>query len=588
MAVAPPVLRERFAPAPPRERPTTPPVLPLPADRLPELTARTHFWERAGNAAPLIASVAIIAAIFLAPWHPVTAALLAVGLTTFFLYWMLRSYSVAIACVIGLRRLRRWAATDWRARYARWHVWHRGAEPWTWPRHMVIIPNYREDEDELARTLDSLAGQANADQLVVVLAMEARESGAAAKAERLIARYGDGFNHCFFTLHPADLPMDTPGKGSNEAWAARQAYLRLIATEGLDLSRFTVTSCDADAVFHPLHFSALNYLFLTSQNRYRTFWQPAIFNSNNIWDVPAPLRIPEGLSGINRLSNLVLPWSIDFPTSCYSTTWAMLHTVDYWDEEIIPEDWHIYMKCSYALGDEVRVEPIYLPLGNDGVMAGTARQTFAAHYTQAVRHAWGASDIPYAWRAASRGPASFWRRVLLASAVTKVHVFWASQWFLVTLGVLIPARFAALGAPMPHWWTHKAFHVPGLGWHPENMVSPEAWMTIGHTGVVEPSVWLNLSGLLVALCLFPLLVIIVVELRTRGPKPAGKGNLLFQLAMWPLLAVITFIWTTVPALHAQWRLAAGRGLVYRVAEKSARSSTGGALPAIGGPVVSTD
>jgi hypothetical protein len=37
------------------------------------------------------------------------------------------------------------------------------------------------------------------------------------------------------------------------------------------------------------------------------------------------------------------------------------------------------------------------------------------------------------------------------------------------------------------------------------------------------------------------------------------------------MAVITFFFASLPALHAQWKLASGRGLVYRVAEKGSRA-----------------
>jgi hypothetical protein len=44
------------------------------------------------------------------------------------------------------------------------------------------------------------------------------------------------------------------------------------------------------------------------------------------------------------------------------------------------------------------------------------------------------------------------------------------------------------------------------------------------------------------------------------------------------MAPITLVWASMPALHAQWRLATGRGLVYRVAEKG--SSEQAAAPAL--------
>lgn len=542
-----------------------------PSPHIPPLRSRSRLRERLGDAVPLTLSLFLISFIFWAPFHPLTATLFAASLVGFYVYWVGRSYSVAAACWIGLRRINRWKRTEWPAKYAGWRAGHEEAEAWDWPRHLVIIPNYRENEHELARTLDSLAAQANADQLVVALAMEERETGAQRKAARLLLAYRGRFGDIFATFHPAGIPGETPGKGSNEAWAARQAHVRLIEAGRGDIARFTVTSCDADAFFDPHHFEALNYLFLTSKDRYRAFWQPAIFNSNNIWDIPAPLRLPDGLSGVNRLANLVLPMSVKFPTSCYALSWQMLTEVDYWDEEVIPEDWHVYLKCCFALGDRVHVEPLYLPLGNDCVLADSYAGTLKAHYTQSVRHAWGSSDVPYAWRASfGSGPLSRARRFMLASNLTKVHVLWAAQWYIITVGMLVPTKFAKhLGAPMPDWWMAKRFELPGPGWHPENIVRPQHWFTIGEMGLVEPHISLTICGLLIAVCIVPLFGLIAFEYKTRGPRPAyvSRPKVAAQFLMWPLMAVITFIWASLPALHAQWKLASGRGLVYRVAQK---------------------
>ena len=528
--------------------------------------------ERLWNMLPVALSLFLASSIFWAPYYAPWA--FAVGTTMFFGYWMLRSYGVVIACFRGLSLLKRWQATNWPAKYCEWLPGHADAPTWDWPLHMVIIPNYKESDEGLARTLGALAAQANASQLVVVMAMEEREADAHAKSARLIMRFRTQFADMFATFHPYGLPNETPGKGSNEAWAARRAHERLIENGGDPIDRYTITSCDADAVFHPHHFEALNYLFLTAKDRYRTFWQPAIFNSNNIWDIPAPLRIPDGLSGVNRMSNLVMWGSVRFPTSCYSLSWSMLHEVDYWDEEVIPEDWHIFMKCSYTLGDRVNCQGLFLPLGNDCVLTDGWFKTLRAHYAQSVRHAWGASDIPYAWRSTlnKKSPTSLFRKVTLALAVSKVHSFWMAQWYLVTLGVLLPSRFAAsFGAPMPDWWTHR-YPVPGTGWHPEKIASPSSWFAFDKTGLVEPTMWLNIPGMMLAVCIVPLVAMMVFEYRSRGPRPAyvSLPKAALGFLMWPLMAVITFFFASLPALHAQLKLASGRGLIYRVAEKGSR------------------
>ena len=547
----------------------------------PRLSASSHLRERLWNLLPLSISLGLVSTLFWAPYFAPTA--LAVGVVAFFVYWLIRSYSVVVACLIGLHRIRSAERANWRAKYASWLVANPGPN-WEWPRHMVIIPNYKETEEGLSRTLDALAAQANAGQVVIVLAMEAREQGARAKAARLLMRYRTSFADMFATYHPAGLPGETPGKGSNEAWAAREAHIRLIENGGEDIDRYTVTSCDADAVFHPRHFEALNYEFLTAPDAYRTFWQPTIFNSNNIWDIPAPLRIPDGLSGINRLSNLVLPGSVKFPTSCYSLSWRMLHEVDYWDEEVIPEDWHVFLKCSFTLGDRVNVRSLYLPLGNDCVLADGYWKTLKAHYTQSVRHAWGASDIPYAWRASLTHdtPLSKRRRFVLTGAVTKVHALWMSQWYIITLGNLIPiVATERLAGRMPGWWMGNfPVRLPGPTWHLSQMLHGDFSSPMG--GMIN----VNLAGALIYFCIFPLIAMIIIEFKTRGPRPAyvSRAAMIGQFFVWPLMAVITFFFASLPALHAQWKLASGKGLVYHVAEKG-RHHAAAHLPALPIPAV---
>jgi hypothetical protein len=550
------------------------PVSPSPpatAHSSPQLTAATPFRDRLWNLLPVSLSLLIVSTIF---WGPFFApSLLGIGIIAFFVYWLIRSYGVAISCVIGLRRIERWKRTSWYAKYAKHRAWlPEGADApdWEWPRHMVIIPNYKESEGGLARTLDSLAAQSNARQLVVVMAMEAREPAARAKAARLIMRFRTRFGDMFATYHPAGLPGETPGKGSNEAWAAREAHTRLIENAGYDIDRFTITSCDADAVFHEQHFAALNYLFLANPDRYRTFWQPTIFNSNNIWDIPAPLRLPDGLSGINRISNLVMPGSVKFPTSCYSVSWKMLHEVDYWDEEVIPEDWHVYLKCCFTLGDRVHVEPIFLPLGNDCVLTDGYFKTMRAHYAQSVRHAWGASDIPYAWRASlGATPLGFKRRLLLAGAVTKVHVLWMSQWYIVTMGAHMPILLTrSFGANMPSWWIAREIKLPGPSWQFGSIVRGDFSDPVGGW------IYLTIATAIIYFCIVPLITMITFEFKMRGPRPAyvSRKAMLASFAIWPLMAFITFFFASMPALHAQLKLASGQGLIYRVAEKGTRRS----------------
>ena len=85
----------------------------------------------------------------------------------------------------------------------------------------------------VARTLERLSQQANArDTLTVVMAMEEAEPGSQQKGERLKRRYRADFAHMLVTVHPRGLPGEVPGKGSNQAWAARRAREYLVDAAG--------------------------------------------------------------------------------------------------------------------------------------------------------------------------------------------------------------------------------------------------------------------------------------------------------------------------------------------------------------------
>lgn len=83
-----------------------------------------------------------------------------------------------------------------------------------------------------------------------VLAMEARESGAAQKAHQLIAEFRSSFKDIGYTLHPAGIEGEAAGKSSNLAWAVRQAWNELKEDGDVErVSKIVVTVIDSDSTF---------------------------------------------------------------------------------------------------------------------------------------------------------------------------------------------------------------------------------------------------------------------------------------------------------------------------------------------------
>ncbi len=496
----------------------------------------SKLLERALSALPLALSLLLITSL---AWGPLLLPMpVAVLLLGFDLYWAWRSFNTGVHVVKGHRVVRHAERTDWRATYDAAVAAGTPALRWEDIRHVVIIPNYREKPEKLRATLQRLAECDGArEQIIPVLAMELAEPGCAEKAAALMAEFGGRFFAMFATYHPDNLDGEVRGKSSNEAWAARRAEKFLTDTLGVDLRNVTVTSCDADTLFHRRYFAALTYVFATHPKRYRRFWQAPILLYNNIWEVPAPLRLPNGLGSLNHVARLARKHRIIFPQSCYSLSFLMAKEVGYWDVDVIPEDWHMYLKCFYELGGDVEVEPIHLPVGNDGVRTESYFRTFVEQYRQARRHAWGATDVPYAILQLLRHPEiPLRKRVRRTWTVLETHVLWASQWWLITVGRFIP--FIVAGVFGAGWWPH--------------------WFDDVSVRILFP-------------CMGPLIVMVVYDsFVMRPPRPPSFPVWMYvvQFAQWFAMAPITFLFTALPALDAQVRLAIGKRLEYRVTEKA--------------------
>jgi hypothetical protein len=309
-----------------------------PARRRNASRAATRLLEIVPGAAALILISSLVWGYI---WFPHQ---LAVALLVFDMYWLWKSWTIAVHVKKGMRLMEQAQATDWRAEYQAALCRRGDVLPWDGIRHVVLIPNYKESVEKLRDTLSVLAGaRGAANAIIPVLAMEDADNEARTKAGILVQEFSGRFADLLVTFHPAGLPGDVRGKSSNQAWAARCAVEELVGRKGLNLDLLTVTSCDADTQFHAAYFEALSYKFATDPQRYRRFWQAPIFFYNNIWQVPAPLRVPDALQGLVHLSRLSRKRRVLFAQSTYSLSMRMAHDVGYWDRDVIPEDWHMFL-----------------------------------------------------------------------------------------------------------------------------------------------------------------------------------------------------------------------------------------------------
>ncbi|MGV8082056.1 MAG: glycosyltransferase [Coriobacteriia bacterium] len=462
--------------------------------------------------------------------------------TVFFAYFILRSSVTSIFAIIGEVKIRKWQRRDWSA--GEDEPGKNGFAP-SEVRHIVIIPNYREPDGILRRTLDALAAQHRANErMIVVLGMEEREPDAQAKGDQLAADYAHAFRNVLVTVHPANLPGDEPGKSSNEAWAAVRARAALDGM-GVDLDLCTITSCDADSVIHPSYFAAVARSFADHERRDLTFWQAPLLYYNNIWNVPAPIRMNTWLSHAVQIADLAMPFYTPLPISTYTLSLRLAERCGWWDPAVIPEDWHEYLNCTFTTGERIGTESVFLPTMADATDGNGWFKALSNRFHQVKRHAWGAEDVGYIWGRFAESPdclrpSTFFRFIqVLTDHVLRV----AAPFCLVSLYGLTAY--------------YSTIHIRGLA---------------RRIHILDN---LALNRVLFILGGAIMVMMILLELWRCPPRSIlAKFAVVPEIiVMWLMLPVIGFYLGALPALTAQTRLMFGIPLGYRLTPKRFVEST---------------
>lgn len=454
-------------------------------------------------------------------------AVLAYFILFFDVYWFYKSYSLVINAQRAARRIKRAEHTDWlekaktQPNYGKMH-------------HILVIPNYKERVEKMRVTLLALTEQTlPLKKIHIVLGMEERETTGKERADSLINEFQDQFGSIFATYHP-DVQGEVKGKSSNEAFAGREAFKKLIENGPLALEYTTVTSVDADAIFDPQYFAYLSYDFLKDPKRYNKFWQSATVFYSNIWKVPAPIRIISFFGSLYRTSMLVQGDRL-ITQSTYSLSFKLLKDIDFWDVDVIPEDYRVFFKAFYRLKGQVWVEPIFLKTSMDAAYSEGYINSLKNKYHQERRWAWGVSDNPLFirwWLTVPNVP--FFRKTVMLGHVIIDHLLWPVNWFIITVAANI----------MP--FLNPVYSRTSLGY-----MLPQ------------------IAGLILTSTLFAIVALIIIDYRSRPknmPLPWWR-HIIFPLE-FILMPLVGFFLSALPALISHTHLMLGKRLEYKVTDKA--------------------
>lgn len=481
----------------------------------------------------------------------ISPTLAAVFVIAYLLVWFIKALAMNLRIIQGYKVLKQHMSYDWQkflqeldnpnlafARYdqgiyPKWHYKNLITRQSRQNKvnldnlyHGVIVAVYNESRSIIEPTIKHVL-QSNYDTKKIILVIAYEERGGSEVenvVHDIVSQYGHHFYHMSAVRHPQDIPNEVIGKGGNITYAGK--YLKtIIDDKKIGYSNIIITTLDADNRPHPQYFAAVTYAYLACPDPIHTSFQPISLFTNNIWDVPAPMRV---IATGNSFWNIVLalrPHMLRNFAS-HSQSFQTLVETDFWSVRTIVEDGHQFWRTYFRYDGNHDVHPIMVPIYQDAVLSNTLTKTLKSQFIQVRRWAWGASDIAYVlqkgWREKNHIPRVdlFFKTIRLIDG----HVTWATAPLLLLLAAFVPLYLS-----------------------PQSSSS----LVANQLPIIASRIQtLAMAGLFVSLY-------VSIKLLPPKPKYYRAHRHIFMVLQWIYMPLTTIIYSGLAALYSQTRLMIG-------------------------------
>ena len=395
--------------------------------------------------------------------------------------------------------------------------------------NVVIVTAYNESYEIIEPTMQSLlATTYDKSHLIVAFAYEERGGEDIEKtARRLEKEFGSKFGGFVLVKHPRDLPNEVVGKGGNITFAGKHMQ-KWFDEKGIEYKNVIVTTLDCDNHPHATYFDYLTYEYIVHEDRKHLSFQPISLFLNNIWDVPAPMRVVATGNSFWNIISSMRPHSLRNFAS-HSQPLEALVEMDFWSTRTIVEDGHQYYRSYFHFSGNYNVIPLFVPIYQDAVLDTTYVKTLKAQFVQLRRWAYGASDVPFvATRIFSRN-----RNVPLFDGLAKLIVLIDGNVTLASVSILV-----AVGGWVPLFINSQAYH---------DVVAHQL-----------PDV----ISIVQRVALIGLFITVFLSFKMLPPRPERykRHRTIGMLAQWLLMPVTAICYSAASALYSQGRLFLGNYL----------------------------
>lgn len=392
--------------------------------------------------------------------------------------------------------------------------------------NVVLVPLYKERREIVELTVKSIIdSHYSLENMMFILAYEERAGkDTEAIAQAIIAKYGKMFYHAKAIMHPCNLPNEIEGKGANITYAAN--YLKsFLERSKIDPDKVIVTTLDADNRPDPYYFAYLTYEYILDLDHQYKSYQPVSLYMNNIWDVPAPIRVLAIQCSFWAIISLQRKQRLRNFSSHAQGMSSLIHT-NFWSVRTVVEDGHQYWRSYFSFKGNYEVEPLFIPIYQDAVFDRNYWKNIKSQFIQLQRWAYGASDIAYV---ADKG---FGKHAEVP--------FWSILWrFLVSLeGNVNLATASIIVAFGPLFISHSALH---------SIAADELLVIVGR---------------LPQIAMVGLFITIFLTFKILPPRPARykRHRNILMVLQWLLMPIISICYGSAVALCSQTRLLLGKYL----------------------------